>query len=211
MLIDEISQNLQKGRAKPLLALVEQALSEDIAADTILNDGLLSAMGVVGEKFKNNEVFVPEVLRSARAMNQALELLKPYLTGNSANTIGKAVIGTVKGDQHDIGKNLVAMMLIGAGFEVIDLGANVEAEAFVQAVREHEPAVLGLSALLTTTMGQQKVVIEAIKEAGLRDKVKIMVGGAPVTQEFAQKIGADAFSADAGSAAATAKDLVVGA
>lgn len=206
-LLEDISLNLQKGRAKPLLALVNQAVDEGLSADTILNDGLLQAMSIVGEKFKNNEVFVPEVLRSARALNQALDIIKPLLTSSGTKPVGKAVIGTVKGDQHDIGKNLVGMMLVGAGFEVIDLGANVEAETFVDNVREHKPQILGLSALLTTTMEQQKNVIDALIASGLRDTVKVMVGGAPVTQEFADKIGADAYTPDAGSAAQTAKEL----
>ncbi|NLM96132.1 MAG: cobalamin-binding protein, partial [Halanaerobiaceae bacterium] len=168
----------------------------------------LDGMTIIGEKFKKNEVFVPEVLIAARAMNGGMEILKPKLVEAGVESIGKVVIGTVKGDLHDIGKNLVKMMMEGAGFEVIDLGVDVSAESFANAVEEHEPVILGLSALLTTTMPQMKATIEHLKERGLRDKVYVMVGGAPVTANFAEEIGADAYSKDAATAASDARKAV---
>ena len=165
-------------------------------------------MEVIGVKFKNNEVFVPEVLIAARAMNAGMELLKPKLVETGVEPIGSVVLGTVKGDLHDIGKNLVRMMFEGVGLTVFDLGVDVSSEQFVEAVQEHQPDIVGLSALLTTTMGEMKKVIQAIEEAGLRDKVKIMVGGAPVTSRFAQEIGADLYAKDAAEASFVAKKLV---
>jgi len=208
-IIDSISEAVQKGKAKDVVTFIEQALSEGISAKDILDNGLLRGMSLLGEKFKNNEVFVPQVLIAARALNKGTEALKPRLVEAGVKPIGKVVICTVKGDLHDIGKNLVRMMLEGAGFEVIDLGVDVDENRIVEAVKEHQPQVLCLSALLTTTMTQQGVVVEALKTSGLRDKVKVMVGGAPVTQSFCESIQADAYSPDAASAAETAKAFVV--
>jgi len=207
--IDNISEALQKGKAKDVVALIEQALNEGISAQEILDNGLLRGMSLLGVRFKNNEVFVPEVLIAARALNKGTEALKPKLIEAGVKPIGKVIICTVKGDLHDIGKNLVRMMLEGAGFEVIDLGVDVDENKIIEAVKEHQPQVLCLSALLTTTMTQQGVVIEALKNAGLREKVKVMVGGAPVTQSFCESIHADAYSQDAASAAEVAKAFVV--
>jgi len=208
-IIDNISEALQKGKAKDVVTLIEQALNEGVSAKDILDNGLLHGMSLLGVRFKNNEVFVPEVLIAARALNKGTEALKPRLIEAGVKPIGKVVICTVKGDLHDIGKNLVRMMLEGAGFEVIDLGVDVDENKIVDAIKQHQPQVLCLSALLTTTMSQQGVVIEALKTSGLRDKVKVMVGGAPVTQSFCESIHADAYSQDAASAAETAKAFVV--
>ena len=205
---NEISEKLQKGKAKDVTALVEQAISENVAPEQILNDGLLAGMNIVGEKFKKNEVFVPEVLVAARAMNAGLKILKPLLAEAGVETIGKAVICTVKGDMHDIGKNLVKMMIEGQGIECIDLGVDVDPQKVVQAVKECGAKLVCLSSLLTTTMMGQKDVIDALKEAGIRDQVKVMVGGAPVTQQFADEIGADCYTLDAASAAQAAKALL---
>jgi len=198
---NEISELLQKGKAKEIVAAVEKALSEGAAPADILEKGLISGMNVVGEKFKNGEVFVPEVLIAARAMNRASAVLKPALTEAGVKPVGKAIICTVKGDLHDIGKNLVKMMIEGKGIEVNDLGVDCSSEKIVEALQNSDAKVLCLSALLTTTMSMQKEIIDAIKAAGLRDKVKIMVGGAPLTQSYADEIGADAYSPDAASAA----------
>lgn len=205
---NEISEKLQKGKAKDVTALVEQAISENAAPEQILNDGLLAGMNIVGEKFKKNEVFVPEVLVAARAMNAGLKILKPLLAEAGVETIGKAVICTVKGDMHDIGKNLVKMMIEGQGIECIDLGVDVDPQKVVEAVKESGAKLVCLSSLLTTTMMGQKDVIDALKEAGIRDQVKVMVGGAPVTQQFADEIGADCYTLDAASAAQAAKALL---
>lgn len=207
-IIEEISEFLQKGRAKNVKKLVEQALSEGIDAKEILNEGLLSGMMIVGGKFKRNEVFVPEVLVAARAMNAGVAILEPYLVEAGNEPIGKAVIGTVKGDLHDIGKNLVGMMLKAAGFEVIDLGTDVSAEAFVDKAEEVGADVIGMSALLTTTMPNMKTVVDVLQERGIREKYVVMIGGAPVTDSFAAQIGADFYTADATSAAETAKAAV---
>ena len=200
-LYTEISDNLQKGKAKIVAQLVQDALDAGNPAKDILEQGLLSGMSVVGEKFKNNEVFVPEVLIAARAMNMGTDLLKPHLAEAGVKAAGKACIGTVKGDLHDIGKNLVRMMLEGKGLEVVDLGIDVSAEQFVDAVINDGCQIICCSALLTTTMGVMKDVVELAKEKGIRDNVKIMVGGAPVTDLFCQQIGADAYTPDAASAA----------
>lgn len=204
----EISEALQKGSAKRVKTLVPLALEEGIPAQQILEEGLLAGMGIVGERFKNNEVFVPEVLVSARAMNVGAELLKPYLTEAGLEAKGKVCLGTVKGDLHDIGKNLVRMMMEGKGLEVIDLGVDVDAETFVQAAIENECQIIACSALLTTTMGAMANVVEKAQEAGIRDQVKIMVGGAPITDAFCQMIGADAYTPDAASAAEKAVELL---
>lgn len=207
-LIEEISEFLQKGRKKNVVALVQQALDEGEDPKKILDDGLLGGMMIIGEKFKNNEVFVPEVLVAARAMNAGIEILEPKLVEIGNEPVGVAVIGTVKGDLHDIGKNLVTMMLKGAGFEVHDIGIDVETEAFIDKAEEINADVICMSALLTTTMPNMKVVIDALKEKGLREKYIVMVGGAPVNQSFADQIGADYYTPDAATAAEVAKKAV---
>ena len=199
--LHEISVQLQAGKAKIVKTLVQQAIDEGISAQTILEEGLLDGMNVVGEKFKNNEIFVPEVLIAARAMNMGATLLKPLLAQDGVKASGKVCIGTVKGDLHDIGKNLVKMMMEGKGLEVVDLGTDVAPETFIQVAQEQGCQVICCSALLTTTMGTMADVVKAAEAAGIRDKVKIMVGGAPVTDAFCQQIGADAYTADATSAA----------
>jgi len=199
--LQEISLKLQAGKAKEVKVLVQQAIDEGIPAQQILDEGLLSGMAVIGEKFKNDEVFVPEVLVAARAMNKGAELLKPLLADGGKKVNGKVCIGTVEGDLHDIGKNLVRMMLEGKGLEVVDLGTDVTPEAFVNAVKENDCKLVCCSALLTTTMGVMKDVIKALEDAGLRSQVKVMIGGAPVTQSFCDEIGADAYTPDAASAA----------
>lgn len=207
-IVEEISEFLQKGRAKNVKKLVEEALNQGIAPQEILNDGLLAGMMVVGGKFKRNEVFVPEVLVAARAMNAGVAVLEPRLVEAGNEPFGKAVIGTVKGDLHDIGKNLVAMMMKAAGFEVYDLGTDVDADTFIDKAEEVGADVIGMSALLTTTMPGMKTVVERLEEKGLRDKYVVMIGGAPVTQSFAEQIGADYYTEDATSAAETAKAAV---
>lgn len=202
---EDISSLLQRGKAKDIGAAVTEALNSGIDAKTVLNDALISGMNIIGEKFKNNEIFVPEVLIAARAMNAALVILKPALAKAGVEPIGTAVICTVKGDLHDIGKNLVKMMIEGTGINVIDLGVDCEPQKIVDAVKEHNAKIVCLSSLLTTTMMSQKDVIEALKAAGIRDQVKVMVGGAPVTQSFADEIGADAYTPDAASAAQAAR------
>ena len=202
---EEISTLLQRGKAKDLAALVSEELAAGVNPKDILNEGLIAGMGIVGTKFKNNEIFVPEVLIAARAMNAALAVLKPALADTGVEPVGTAVICTVKGDLHDIGKNLVKMMIEGTGIRVIDLGVDCSAEKIVEAVKENNADIVCLSALLTTTMMYQKDIIDALKAAGLRDKVKVMVGGAPVTQAFADEIGADAYTPDAASAAEKAR------
>lgn len=206
-LLHEISQNLQAGKAKIVKELVQQAIDEGIPAQQILEEGLLSGMSIIGEKFKNNEIFVPEVLVAARAMNMGAGLLKPLLAQDGVRASGKVCIGTVKGDLHDIGKNLVKMMMEGKGLEVVDLGVDVAPETFVKTAAEQGCAVICCSALLTTTMGVMGDVVKAAGEAGIRDKVKVMVGGAPVTQAFCDQIGADVYTADAASAADAAVEL----
>jgi len=200
-ILQEMSELLQKGRAAQVKELVQKAIDEEIAPQQILDEGLLSGMSVIGEKFKNNEVFVPEVLIAARAMNGGVEVLKPHLASAGVQAKGKAVIGTVKGDLHDIGKNLVKMMLEGKGLEVVDLGVDVPADVFVQRAIEENAQVICCSALLTTTMTEMKAVVEKADEAGIRGRMKIMVGGAPITQNFCESIGADFYTADAASAA----------
>ncbi len=207
-LLVEISEKLQRGRAKDVAALVEQALAEGIAPETVLNEALVVGMNVIGEKFRQNEVFVPEVLVAARAMNAGLKILKPALAGAGVEPLGTAVICTVKGDMHDIGKNLVKMMIEGQGIACIDLGVDVDTQTVVNTVRDNDVQLVCLSALLTTTMSGQKDVIDALTEAGLRDKVRVMVGGAPVTREYADEIGADCYTLDAASAAKEAVRLI---
>ncbi|MBE6658677.1 MAG: helix-turn-helix domain-containing protein [Ruminococcaceae bacterium] len=204
----EISEKLQRGKAKDVAALVTQALEENLPAAEILNEGLVTGMNIIGEKFRTNEVFVPEVLVAARAMNAGLKILKPALTNAGVEPIGRAVICTVKGDMHDIGKNLVKMMIEGQGIECIDLGVDADPAAIVAAVKENNAQLVCLSALLTTTMMGQRDVVEALKAEGIRDQVRVMVGGAPITQEFADEIGADCYTLDAASAAKEAVRLI---
>jgi 5-methyltetrahydrofolate--homocysteine methyltransferase len=201
-----ISATLQKGKSKDLVKLVDEALAEGAPAKDILEKGLIAGMGILGGRFKRNEVYVPEVLVAARAMNKAMVSLEPAMIAAGVKSLGTVVIGTVKGDLHDIGKNLVAMMFKGAGFSVVDLGIDVPPEKFVSAVREHNACIVGLSALLTTTMPAMRESVDALRA----DKcpAKIMVGGAPVTQAFADEIGADAYSADAASAAEAGRELI---
>lgn len=199
--LNEICEFVKAGRAKNVKELCNTALEQGISAKEILNDGLIAGMMAIGEKFKKNECYVPEVLIAARAMNMGVAILKPYLTQEGVEPIGKAVICTVKGDLHDIGKNLVKMMLEGVGIECIDLGTDVSAEQVVEAVKENKVEIVALSSLLTTTMEYHKDVIDALKDAGLRDSVKVMVGGAPVSAEFAEQVGADAYADDAATAA----------
>ena len=206
-ILEEMSTLMQQGRAPKVKEAVTQALADGIGAKEILEQGLLSGMSIVGEKFKNNEIFVPEVLIAARAMNAGVEILKPHLASAGIETKGTAVIGTVKGDLHDIGKNLVKMMLEGKGLEVIDLGVDVAPETFVEKAKEHNADIICCSALLTTTMGEMKNVVEAASAAGIRDDVKIMIGGAPVTQDFCESIGADFYIPDAASASDVALDI----
>lgn len=207
MNLEQISEMLQRGKAKDVKMLVQQAIDEGISAQTILSEGLLAGMNVVGEKFKRNEVFVPEVLVAARAMNLGAALLKPLLVAEGVKASGRVCIGTVKGDLHDIGKNLVKMMMEGKGMEVIDLGTDVAPETFIQTAKEQNCQIICCSALLTTTMGVMGDVVKAAQEAGIRDTVKIMVGGAPVTEAFCKQIGADAYTADAASAADKAAEF----
>ncbi len=206
--LSEIASSLIEGNRKKVQELVSLAIKEGVPTERIINEGLIAGMQVVGERFKNNEIFVPEVLVSARAMHAGMDLLKPLLAKSPEILKGKIVIGTVKGDLHDIGKNLVTMMLEGAGYQVIDLGIDVDAEKFVESVKTHNPNILGMSALLTTTMPYMKVTIEALEKAGLRDKIKVIVGGAPVTEEFAKEIGADGYAEDAGSAVELVNNLL---
>ncbi len=206
--LDDINAAIQTGKKKKVVPLVQQAIDEGIGAQDILN-ALLDGFGVIGEKFRNDEVFVPEVLVAARAMNAGTALLKPLLDEAGTEPLGKACLGSVEGDMHDIGKNIVRMMVEGKGIEVEDLGIDVKAEVFVNYVKENPDCKLVLaSALLTTTMPKLKEVIDAFKDAGLRDQVKIMVGGAPVTQEFADEIGADAYTPDGGSCAIKAAEIL---
>jgi 5-methyltetrahydrofolate--homocysteine methyltransferase len=204
-ILDQISESLQKGEDTTVGELTQQAIDSGLSAAQILNEGLLAGMDVVGKKFGANEIFLPEVLLAARAMNAGMDLIKPLLIADDVPSLGKVVIGTVKGDLHDIGKNLVGIMLKGAGFEVVDLGADVAAESFVDAAEAEGASVLGLSALLTTTMTGMKDVVELVKSRGL--DVKVIVGGAPVSEDFARDIGADAYGYDAANAVGLVKDL----
>lgn len=206
--LEKIFEGILDGNAKLVVEEVQKALDAGIGPAEILSQGMIAAMGEVGRLFEEGEYFVPEMLIAARAMQKGLEVLKPFLTDADVQSPGKVAIGTVKGDLHDIGKNLVAMMLEGAAFEVIDLGTDVSPERFIQAVRENGAQIIAMSALLTTTMPNMKNTIEALKEAGLRDKVKVMIGGAPVTQTYADQIGADGFAEDASRAVAKARSLL---
>jgi 5-methyltetrahydrofolate--homocysteine methyltransferase len=206
-ILDELRKSVIEGNAKSAEAQVQQALDEGLGADVILNTALIPAMSEVGQKFEDGEYFVPEMLISARAMQAGLKLLKPLLAASGAEPIGTVAIGTVKGDLHDIGKSLVAMMLEGAGFEIMDMGVDVSPEKFVQAAKDGAN-IVAMSALLTTTMPNMQNTIKALSEAGLRDKVKVMIGGAPVTDAYAHQIGADGYSTDASSAVRKAKELL---
>jgi len=207
-LLEDISLALQKGQAKEVKELVQQAIDAQIPVDRILNQGLMAGMNIIGGKFKRNEVFVPEVLIAARAMNAGTALLKPLFASAGVTAKGRAVIGTVKGDLHDIGKNLVRMMIEGKGIDIQDLGVDVPADRFVQAAVEQNADIVCLSALLTTTMGQMKTVVDGFVKAGVREKFIIMIGGAPITEDFRIQIGADAYAPDAASAAEAALRLV---
>ncbi|MCI0516167.1 corrinoid protein [candidate division KSB1 bacterium] len=206
-ILQELAQSIISGKLPVAQELTTKSLAAGVTPRKVL-DGLISGMNVVGEKFKNNEFYVPEVLIAARAMKGAMAILKPKLVETGVEPIGKVVIGTVKGDLHDIGKNLVAMMLEGAGFEVIDLGVDVTPEKFVNAAKERNAGAIGMSALLTTTMLNMKETINAVKKEGIQDKVKVVIGGAPVTQNYANEIGADGYAPDAASAVSEVKRLL---
>ncbi len=206
--LNAISEALQKGKANDVKEMVQAAIDEGVTARQVLEEGMMAGMDVVGRKFKNNEVYVPEVLIAARAMNAGIEILRPLLISEKVKPRGVVVIGTVKGDLHDIGKNLVKMMMEGKGFNVIDLGTDVPVEKFLSAAQENEADIIACSALLTTTMTEMKKIVEAADEAGVHKQVKIMIGGAPVTQQYCESIGADAYTPDAASAAEKAAELV---
>ncbi len=205
--LQKIASSLYAGEADQVAESVQSALDQGMSANEVLQAGLITGMDQVGKDFKAGDLFVPEVLIAARAMHAGMNVLRPLLAASGAPSAGKYIIGTVKGDLHDIGKNLVKMMVEGAGFEVIDLGTDVAPEKFVAAVREHQPGLVGLSALLTTTMMGMKTTVEALQAAGLRDSVKIMIGGAPVTEAFAKQVGADAYAPDAATAVDVARSL----
>ncbi len=205
---DAISEALQRGKANDVKEMVQAAIDEGVAAREILEQGMMAGMDIIGAKFKANEIYVPEVLIAARAMSAGIEILRPLLVSQDVKPRGTIVIGTVKGDLHDIGKNLVRMMMEGKGFNVVDLGTDVSADAFVDSAEENGADIICCSALLTTTMTEMKTVVDQATEKGVRDKYKIMVGGAPVTQQFCETIGADAYTPDAASAAEKAVELV---
>jgi 5-methyltetrahydrofolate--homocysteine methyltransferase len=207
-MLDIIYQNVIQGNAPETTQGVQQAIDAGLEPGEILNQGMIAAMADVGRQFEAGDMFVPEMLIAARAMKEGLAILQPHLVDAGVEPVGKVVLGTVKGDLHDIGKNLVGMMLEGSGFEVIDLGVDVSPDEFVAAIQEHQPQLVGLSALLTTTMPGMQATIEALAEADVRDQVKVLVGGAPVTSQFAQEIGADAYAPDASAAATQAKALL---
>ncbi len=207
-LMDRIAEQLDQGKADQVAALTAEAIDQGLPAATILNEGLIAGMDVVGEKFRTHQVFLPHVLLSAKAMHAGMDLLKPLLVKQDVPSAGKAVLGTVRGDQHDIGKNLVGIMLEGAGFEVIDLGTDIAPEKFLAAVREHDARVIGMSALLTTTMPVMKEVVDLLAREGLAGRVKTVIGGAPVTEAYAREIGADAYAFDGISAVDRVRRLV---
>ncbi len=207
-ILEQISTAVIEGDLEEIVDLTEDALDEDLSAQEILDGGLMVGMDYVGVEFKAGNMFVPEVLRSARTMQMSMNIIKPLLAESGGKMAGKVLLGTVKGDLHDIGKNLVGMMCEGAGFEVEDIGKDVAPEEFVEAVKKFGPEVVGMSALLTTTMRAMEHTVKALEEAGLRDKVKVMIGGAPVTQAFADQIGADGYASNAASAADLAKQFV---
>jgi len=207
-ILEQISAVVIEGDLDEIKDLTEDALDDDVSAEEILNKGLMPGMDYVGVEFKAGNMFVPEVLRSARTMQESMDILKPLLAEAGVQMMGKVLLGTVKGDLHDIGKNLVGMMCEGAGFEVNDIGKDIAPEAFVDAVKEYGPDVLGMSALLTTTMRTMESTIKVLEEAGVRDTVKVMIGGAPVTQAFSDQIGADGYASNAAAAAELAKEFV---
>jgi len=206
--LKQIADNLIKGKAPEVKELVKKALDESVDVEKVLNEGLVAGMNVVGAKFKANEFYVPEVLIAARAMKAGMEILRPILADKNIKGAGTVVLGTVRGDLHDIGKNLVAMMLEGAGFEIIDLGVDVSPEKFTETAQEKKTDLVGISALLTTTMPSMKDVVKAVRDSGLKDKIKVMIGGAPITQSYADEIGADGYAPDAASAVDKAKELL---
>jgi len=206
--LKEIADNLIKGKAPEVKELVQKAIDEGEDVEKVLNEGLVAGMSVVGAKFKANEFYVPEVLIAARAMKAGMGILRPILAEKNIKGIGTVVLGTVRGDLHDIGKNLVAMMLEGAGFEIIDLGVDVSPEKFIETAKEKKADLVGLSALLTTTMPSMKDVVKAVGDSGLKDKVKVIIGGAPLTQSYADEIGADGYAPDAASAVDEVKQLL---
>jgi 5-methyltetrahydrofolate--homocysteine methyltransferase len=206
--LEDLRQSIIAGNETKAVEYTKQALDEGLDPEEILNYGFIPGMDVVGDKFQANEIYVPEMLISAKAMKAGMKILEPLLTEAGVEPIGKVVIGTVKGDLHDIGKNLVAMMLEGGGFEVIDAGVDVTPQKFIDLVKENKPDILGISALLTTTMGEIKNIIDTFKENGLRDEVKIMAGGAPLNEDYAKEVGADGYSPDAASAVDLAKKLL---
>ncbi len=206
--MNELKESLISGNANKVKELVQQAIDEDVPVETILNEGLISGMGIIGERFKKNEVYVPEVLIAARAMNHGMEILEPLIAKSGIKPMGHVAIGTVKGDLHDIGKNLVLMMLKGAGFKVTDLGIDVPAEKFVEAAKAENTQIIAMSALLTTTMTSMKEVIDALEGEGLNGKVKTLVGGAPLTQNYADEIRADGYAPDASTAVDKAREVL---
>ncbi len=206
--LKQIAENLIQGKAPQVKELVQKAVDEGEDVQKILNEGLLRGMNVVGDKFKKNEFYVPEVLIAARAMKEGMQILRPLLTEEDIKGTGTVVLGTVRGDLHDIGKNLVGMMLEGAAFGVVDLGVDVAPEKFVQVAQEKNADIIGLSALLTTTMPAMKDVVSSLNKSNLKGKIKVMIGGAPVTQDYADEIGADGYAPDAASAVDKAKELL---
>ncbi len=207
-LLEQMQEDLYNGQAAAVEAATKTGLDQGLSAKEILDDGLIAGMDVVGRDFRAGELFIPEVLIAAKAMHAGLEILRPLLAESGAPSMGKMVIGTVQGDLHDIGKNLVSMMMQGAGFEMIDLGTDVTPDQFVDAVKANGPDLIGMSALLTTTMPAMKATVEALTEAGLREQVKVIIGGAPVTADFATQIGADGYAPDAAAAVDAARDLI---
>jgi 5-methyltetrahydrofolate--homocysteine methyltransferase len=205
---EKIADEVQKGNSEAVETLVNETLSQEISAETIMNEGLVKGMNIVSEKFKSNECFIPEVLVSAKAMTVGLGILKPLLAEKNVKPLGRAIIGTIQGDLHDIGKNIVGMLLQGAGFEIIDLGADVHVDRFVDSAKNENADLVGMSALLTTTMINMKTVIDGLREAGIRDQVKVIIGGAPVTQAYADQIGADGYATDAATGVDVAKKLL---
>lgn len=205
----EIKEATMIGEQNKVEELTREAIKQGADAEQIIQDSFIAAMGIVGEKFGAGEIYIPEMLRAARAMKCGMEILKPLLVGNKAHTLAKVVIGTVKGDMHDIGKNLVSMMLEGSGFEIIDMGIDVPVTKFVEAVQQYDPQFIAMSALLTTTMSQMKMVIDELQETGLRQSVKVFVGGAPITQGFADEIRADGYALNAGQAAELMKRMLI--
>ncbi len=207
-ILEDLAVEVRKGDADTAKNLTEEALSQNISAEEVLNSGLVAGMNVIGKQFKNNEIFIPEVLVAARAMKAGMQIIRPLLAEANVESLGKVIIGTVGGDLHDIGKNIVAMLLEGAGFEVVDLGADVTKEKFLEFAEKENPDVLGMSALLTTTMVFMKDMVSALEEAGLKDKMKIIIGGAPITQSYADEIRADGYAPDAASAVDLVKSVM---